>query len=365
VRRTVPVGARPTAATDDALTHRLFVVNTASDAVSVLDARTGVVLRSVAVGKDPSAAGVDEARKRVFVANSGSGTVSVLDARTGTVLRSVAVGQTPTRVAVDVTDGQVFVANSGSGTISVLDATTGAVRRTIAVGRTPSAVEVDPTRHRIFVANTASGTVSVLDLTTGAVLRTVAVGTSPAAVVMDRVGGRAFVVNRDSNPVSVLDAGGGRTAAGVGNRQHRQRRLRLPERGSRHGLVSSVGHASSPTVIPSLPLVLLSPTALYFGKQGGGTTSGVQTIHAVNLGATPLTVTGIDIAGADSGDFAERDTCEGAPIAAYSGCTISIKFTPLGSGMHSATLVITDSATGSPQNVPLSGHGSSAERSAR
>jgi YVTN family beta-propeller protein len=310
----------------------------------------------VAVGKNPRAVDVDEGRNRAFVANSGSDTVSVLDARTGALLRTVAVGTTPTTVAVDATYGHVFVANRGSGTISVLDARTGTVLRTIAVGRAPGALEVDPTRRRVFVANTGSGTVSVLDLQTGALLRTVAVGKSPTDVVMDRVGDRAFVVNRDSNTVSVLDASVGRTATGVGTRQNRQRRLRLPDRGISHEPVSGVGHASSPTLSSPSPLVLLSPTVLYFGKQGA-TTSGVHTIRALNLGATALTVTGIDIAGADSGDFAERNTCAGATIAVYSGCIISIRFTPSGSGMRRATLVITDSVTGSPQRVSLSGRG--------
>jgi hypothetical protein len=36
----------------------------------------------------------------------------------------------------------------------------------------------------------------------------------------------------------------------------------------------------------------------------------VQTIRAINVSATPLT--GIDIASADLGDVAERDTCTGA-----------------------------------------------------
>jgi phosphatidylinositol-3-phosphatase len=162
------------------------------------------------VGRSPSAVAVNETSNRIFVANSGSGTISVLNATTGAVLHSVAVGKSPTTVAVDVTYGHVFVTNTGSGTISVLNAKTGTVLRTIAVGRTPSAVEVDPTRHRVFVANRGSGIVSVLDLKTGTLLRSVAVGKSPTAVVMDRVGDRAFVVNRDSNTVSVLDASIGR-----------------------------------------------------------------------------------------------------------------------------------------------------------
>ena len=40
---------------------------------------------------------------RIFVTNSGSNTVSVLDARSGTVLRTIPVGRTPTGI-VPLTD---------------------------------------------------------------------------------------------------------------------------------------------------------------------------------------------------------------------------------------------------------------------
>jgi len=48
--------------------------------VSVLDARSGRILRTVTVGLGPYAVAVDERTSRVFVANYDGNTVSVLDA---------------------------------------------------------------------------------------------------------------------------------------------------------------------------------------------------------------------------------------------------------------------------------------------
>jgi len=99
--------------------------------VAVLDARTGALLRMVRVGVAPGAVAVDGRSGRVFVATAGPvdrlgnvsepGTVSVLDARSGVVLRTVTVGLNPDSIAVDERSGRAFVVSVG-GTLQVTDA---------------------------------------------------------------------------------------------------------------------------------------------------------------------------------------------------------------------------------------------------
>jgi YVTN family beta-propeller protein len=86
---------------------------------------------------------VDTRTHRVFVVNGnfgGTGTVSVLDARTGGLVRTVAVGHTPYAVAVDERAGHAFVTNNGDDSVSVLDTHSGTVLRSVTVGESPSAV---------------------------------------------------------------------------------------------------------------------------------------------------------------------------------------------------------------------------------
>ena len=115
---TVHVGQSPTAVAVDERTGRVFVVNSHTDpyriptergSVSMLDARSGAALRTIPVGWDPTVAAVDERKGRIFVVNRnidsrgrliGNGSVSVLDARSGTVLRTIPVGVAPIDVAV-------------------------------------------------------------------------------------------------------------------------------------------------------------------------------------------------------------------------------------------------------------------------
>jgi hypothetical protein len=104
------------------------------------------------------------------------------------------------------------------------------------------------------------------------------------------------------------------------------------------------------------PQAHLSATSLSFGTYKVGKTSTAKTVTLTNTGATLLTITSITIPGTDSGDFAQTNNCLGS-WAANTGCTINVAFTPKAKGLLSASIVITDNAQNSPQNISLSGTG--------
>ena len=104
--------------------------------------------------------------------------------------------------------------------------------------------------------------------------------------------------------------------------------------------------------------VSLSATTLSFGTQPVATTSAAQTLTLNNGGSVPLSISGLTITGANSGDFVEvADTC-GSSLAGGGNCTIGVAFTPSATGQRTATLSITDNASGSPQTATLTGTGS-------
>jgi hypothetical protein len=76
-----------------------------------------------------------------------------------------------------------------------------------------------------------------------------------------------------------------------------------------------------------------------------------------NPGATPLSITGVSIAGTNATAFTQSNGC-GSSLAAGAKCTIAVKFAPTATGTFSASLTIVDNAvTGGTQTVPLSGKG--------
>ncbi len=116
------------------------------------------------------------------------------------------------------------------------------------------------------------------------------------------------------------------------------------------GSSSTTGTGSTGTT--ATPSVALSPSSLTFGNQNVGTSSSVQGVTLTNSGGAALSIFGV----ATSGDYTQLNSC-GSSVAASANCVISVTFTPTAGGARTGTLTITDSASGSPHTVSLSGTG--------
>ncbi|MGD0696242.1 MAG: FG-GAP-like repeat-containing protein [Terriglobia bacterium] len=104
------------------------------------------------------------------------------------------------------------------------------------------------------------------------------------------------------------------------------------------------------------PVVTLSPTSLTFPAQFVNTSSAPQPVTLSNPGVVALAISSIAISGTNAGEFSQTNTC-GTSVAGGGSCTISVTFTPTAAGPRSrtASMSITDNASGSPQTIPLSG----------
>ena len=135
--------------------------------------------------------------------------------------------------------------------------------------------------------------------------------------------------------------------------------------GARSAAVSIADNAAgSPQQVPlsgTGTAAELSPTSVSFGTLAVGLTSSVKTVTLKNVGTTAITITSIAVTGAEAGDFPRTATSCGSSLAAAASCTVSVTFKPTTTGARSANLTFTDNASGSPQQVSLSGTGTTAE----
>ena len=102
--------------------------------------------------------------------------------------------------------------------------------------------------------------------------------------------------------------------------------------------------------------VTFLPASLTFANQTVGTSSPASVVTLSNNGTAALSITSISIAGANTSDYSQTNNCASS-IAVGASCSISATFTPTGSGVRTASISVADSATGSPQIVPLTGTG--------
>lgn len=205
--RRVTVGKGPGACAIDEQSGQVFVENLGQNTVSVLDAHSGVLLRTLTVGHGSSILGqartlggplpgemaVDPRTSRVFAARYNA--VSVLDERTGRIIRTTAVGRIPIAMVLDAQTGHVFVGNLQENTVSVLDAQSGRLLRTVRVGERPWALAVAVASSRVYVAAANGNTVSVLDADSGRVVRSVPAGIEPVNMAVDESAHRLYIVN--------------------------------------------------------------------------------------------------------------------------------------------------------------------------
>lgn len=109
------------------------------------------------------------------------------------------------------------------------------------------------------------------------------------------------------------------------------------------------------------PVASVTPSSVSFGGQLVTAASAAQTVTVKNTGTANLNLTAApSFTGANASDFAiaGTSTCtNGAAVAPNSSCVINLTFTPptAAAGARSATLTISDNASGSPQTVALTG----------
>ncbi|MBV9713260.1 MAG: choice-of-anchor D domain-containing protein, partial [Ktedonobacteraceae bacterium] len=117
-----------------------------------------------------------------------------------------------------------------------------------------------------------------------------------------------------------------------------------------------VAVANSYDIPTTSSTVKLTPKTVNFGNQVVGTASSAQTVTLTNTGATALSMNSIAVTGTNASDFAQTNTCPSS-LASNANCTISVTFTPGGSGARSGSITLKDSSVDSPQTIALSGTG--------
>jgi len=115
-------------------------------------------------------------------------------------------------------------------------------------------------------------------------------------------------------------------------------------------------YKAGPSGVCKAPVVVTPPSA-GLGTVTVGTTSPAKTITVINNRDVAITIKGLTFSGADAADFSESSTTCGSALSARRSCKVSVTFTPQATGRRTAVLNVSDSATGSPQEVHLSGTG--------
>ena len=137
--------------------------------------------------------------------------------------------------------------------------------------------------------------------------------------------------------------------------------------GARHASLQVADNA--PGGVQSLPILGVGgapenmlqffPAAVAFAPSSSSGSDSAQ-VTVSNLGSTPVTINGYVLDGPNATDFSLiGDSCQPIPytLDVDNGCFVSLLFNPSATGPRFANLRFIDSASGSPQVIPLEGTG--------
>src|SRR5436190_12269768 len=216
------VGSPAVARRANASGHRVVVVPlSANDALAILDADSGSLLKTVPLGVLPVAAVVSSDGAVAYVTNLGGskpgprdraakqccdpfaelvrvdrrgiaqpGSVTRVDLVTGQLTKVIPVGRHPTGIAWDQQGVRLYVANGNSDTVSIIDTRRDVVSGTIAVapfrersiGLAPTAVALSPEASTLFVTLGGANAVAIYGLPGGRLKGLVPTGWYPTTV---------------------------------------------------------------------------------------------------------------------------------------------------------------------------------------
>ncbi len=151
-------------------------------------------------GKSPHMVIPDPAGERVFVSDTDSDAVAVIQIRTGEV-KLIPIAAHPQGGVFSPDHRWLYVVSTNGNQIAVIDPKTLTVAKTIATGKGPARIAVTPDGKTLVYNLQFEPAVGFADVAAGKQVATVALSGRPLSLTMNRAGTRAFTGIQDQDKV--------------------------------------------------------------------------------------------------------------------------------------------------------------------
>ncbi|MHB1708599.1 MAG: hypothetical protein ACYCT2_03885 [Thermoplasmataceae archaeon] len=195
-----PDGNNSHGGTYDPYNQELYVTNSFSNNVTVINAFSGVSVANISVGSQPLGITYVPYNHDLYVENYNSGNLSVISSVTNTVVATVSLAGNPQFSAYDPLSETLYVSAlySGSGVIWVVNVTNNSVTTIPTPAVAPYGLAFDPYNGYMYVADHHSNVVWAFTQS-GAVVAKILVGQQPYGLAFDPVNRMLYVTDQDFN----------------------------------------------------------------------------------------------------------------------------------------------------------------------
>jgi YVTN family beta-propeller protein len=246
-RTTNVLGSAVSNLSSNALAGSIYVQNTNSNNISVVDPATKTVVKNVTLGSAPQHIELSEDQETLYILTTDRDSATIYKLNTtsnelmndrisvpfsarnfaifndtiylsnmedGKVLRMNSNGTPRSEFniasqahSLEVRpDGKVLYVTRSGGAISVVDLEQNVLIKEINSSSIGHSISFDRSGARAFIVNDENDSVSVIDSQKHDMIKTIIVGDNPKTVRLNPDETLAYITNRDSNTVSILDA---------------------------------------------------------------------------------------------------------------------------------------------------------------
>src|ERR671916_1102522 len=190
--------------TADSLAGVMYVQNSNSNSISIVDLATNAILRNITVDGTPHNIKLSEDQLTLYILTSDrdSGTIFMLNTTSNELMNEI-----PTEVSVQdiaIFNGTMYASDVHGGKVLVMNLN-GTLVDEIDVGSRPQYLEVRPDGQVLYVTR-LGGPISVVDLEQKIVITEIDSGDMPHRLSFTNGGDLPFVENAESDTLSFIDS---------------------------------------------------------------------------------------------------------------------------------------------------------------
>ena len=145
------------------------------------------------LGYTPSDVVLDESRGMLYVVNTNSNRVDIVNATSQKVVQSILVGKSPLAAAISPDNSTLYVTNSGSSTVSIIDLKFPAVSSTVALPAAPQGVAVGGDGRALVSTLSTTQSLLILDKSQQSSQQLIPVQTPPTPSTPTQIGSTTVV----------------------------------------------------------------------------------------------------------------------------------------------------------------------------
>jgi YVTN family beta-propeller protein len=167
------VGNFPKGVAVNEITNMVYVANTDSNTISVINGSNDETITNIPVSSHPLAVSINPIKNILYVTHELSGDLSVIDCKNNTVIEKLSINaKDPLSMAVNPKTATIYVADGISGNLSVIDGSSNKKIASIEMNKEKSVdvelegsigVAIDDYRNKVYVADPRTNNITVID----------------------------------------------------------------------------------------------------------------------------------------------------------------------------------------------------------